>query len=592
MSGKQQGPNSWRVLVVDDDPDVHSVTRLVLKNKLWRDQGFELTSVHSQAEAEELLHRGAVFHVAVVDVVMERQDSGLDLCRTIRTVCPRSTRIVLRTGQAGTVPEETVLNEYDIDYYLHKLDMDPAKLFSVVRACLRSSQDISTLLAYGKQLQSFTKALQHVSTADDLKVFMGEALQFLELKHNCTTVFNYDLGATGDAVIATGKSHRFDDRREEFHAALRRAHHEGLPLMVDHPGPRIGLDERYFAIAFEAREEKHGDADGSVPSAARGAAPPPAPGGLVFVADTALSDNTRRDLAADARLFIENWCIAYSTLRLRERLSREQRMRDEMYQDRLESIAAMVTGVAHELNTPLGVARTAGSMVGNLSDEVLTALPETEAATVAEAVDDLRESVRLMNKNLDRAHRLIQSFRKLSSSQLSDQPTSVDLRSIVDDCVETIGPELKKNAITVSVDADPDTDLVWQGFPGHLSQILVNLLQNAMRYAYEPGTGGPVDIALNRAADDSGFRVTFADHGRGVSEEIKPRMFEPFVTSGRELGGTGLGLAIIQNIVTNLLDGAISCESGPGEGTKFVIDLPLVCKEAAPGTTHDVYALA
>ena len=183
MTGERaEAENCWRILVVDDDPDVHSVTRLVLKNRVWRKQKFELTSVYSQAEAVALLRRKTDFQVAVLDVVMEKQDSGLVLCGLIREMCPRSTKIILRTGQAGLIPEETVLNEYDIDYYMHKLDMSPERLFSVVRACLRSSQDISTLLAYGRQLQSFTRALQHVSTADDLVVFMGEALQFLELK--------------------------------------------------------------------------------------------------------------------------------------------------------------------------------------------------------------------------------------------------------------------------------------------------------------------------------------------------------------------------------------------------------------------------
>ncbi|GGW67395.1 hybrid sensor histidine kinase/response regulator [Streptomyces xantholiticus] len=589
--------NAWRVLVVDDDPDVHAVTRLVLKNKLWRNQGFELTSVHSQAEAESLLASGVSYHVAVVDVVMEKQESGLELCSTIRSTCPRSTRIILRTGQAGSVPEETVLNEYDIDYYLHKLDMDPAKLFSVVRACLRSSQDISTLLAYGKQLQSFTKALQRVSTADDLKVFMGEALQFLELKHNCTAVFNYDLYAESDAVIGTGKSLYLDVQRPRFHAALRAGHEQRLKLMSEHPGPLLGLEDGHYVILFEAREGDGGAAQIPRPAAAAtgNIAVPPALGGLVFVTNAeTISDNARRDLVADARIFIENWCIAYSTLRLRERLAQEQMLRDRMYHDRLESIAAMVTGVAHELNTPLGVARTAGSVIGDLTTEFVSSAVSDGSSAIheEELVSDLSESIRLMNKNLDRAHRLIQSFRSLSTSQMSDQRIETDIKAIIDDCVETIGPELKKGHLSVTVTAAPAEDLRWNGYPGHLSQVLVNLLQNAIRYAYEPGEGGTVTIDISRRPSNGGFRVVFADQGRGVSEEIKPRMFEPFVTSGREIGGTGLGLAIIRNIMANILGGSIVCDTAPGKGTRFVIDLPLVCEEKPSGAMPEAFSLA
>ena len=129
----------WQVLLVDDEQDVHSITGLILKKKRWRRIPFELTSAYSQAEAMEILQNQRDFHVALVDVVMEKDSSGLELCEYIRKHCPSSMRIVLRTGQPGLAPEENILNEYDIDYYLAKSDATPAKLYSVIRACLRSS---------------------------------------------------------------------------------------------------------------------------------------------------------------------------------------------------------------------------------------------------------------------------------------------------------------------------------------------------------------------------------------------------------------------------------------------------------------------
>ncbi|MBE3016059.1 hybrid sensor histidine kinase/response regulator [Microbispora sp. NEAU-D428] len=558
---------TWRVLVIDDDPDVHAVTKLVLKSKTWRNQRFELISAHSQAEATKLLKQDQDFHVALVDVVMEREDSGLELCGVIREICPRSTRIVLRTGQAGIVPEEKVLNEYDIDYYLNKLDMTPEKLFTVVRACLRSSQDISTLLAYGRQLQSFTRALQYMSSVDNLVVFMGETLRFLEVKHNCTTTFNYDLSLGGAAVIRTNPSATMeqDERHLSRSLALKAAHEAGAPLMHEHPGTAFGLDASNLIMIFEAREENSGDA-------AEIAAP--TLGGIVFTMNSGVvSDGARRDLAADARLFIENWCIAFSTLRLRERLNHEQELRNQMYHDRLEGIATMVTGVAHELNTPLGVARTAASAAGEFADELLRNRPGSSPED-DETAASLNEAVRLMNKNLDRAHRLIQSFRKLSASQLSDERVTTDIKVTIEDCMETMSPDLKKHGITARVEAQEGLDLLWNGFPGHLSQVIINLTQNAIKYAYEPGTGGTIDVFIENAPKGDGFRIRFADHGKGVLETIKPRMFDAFVTSGRDTGGTGLGLAIVRNIVTNLLHGSIACDSEVGGGTRFTIDLP------------------
>ncbi|MFI8829329.1 ATP-binding protein [Streptomyces sp. NPDC053431] len=555
------GPE-WRILVVDDDMDVHSVTQLVLKNKKWRNQPFRLRSAYSQAEATEILREDPNFHVALVDVVMEKEDSGLELCRLIRETCPRSTRIVLRTGQPGTVPEEEILNEWDIDYYLHKLDVTPEKLFSVVRACLRSSQDISTLLAYGKQLQSFTRALQYVSTVDDLVVFMGEALRFLELKHNCATTFCYDLTLGESAAITTGRASHEAQHGAADQRAMCLAHDMSTAPMQEFSGESIGLDEGAFVIVFEAREEKlH---EGTNPAA-------PVLGGIAFKMNAGLTESSRRDLAADARLFIENWCIAFSTLRLRDRLSQEQDLRNQMYQDRLESIATMVTGVAHELNTPLGVARTAGSVVTDLSVQLIN---DGDVIQAEEAAADLEEAVRLMNKNLDRAHRLIQSFRQLSASQLSDERVAIGLDDLIRDCLETMGPDLRKHRVTPQLHSSADDDFTWCGYPGHLSQVIINLIQNTIRYAYDPGAGGAVDIYVEKREQINGFRVRFTDYGKGVSNEIKPRMFDAFVTSGREVGGTGLGLAIARNIVVNLLHGEIICESTPGHGTTFSIDLP------------------
>src|SRR5262245_60297887 len=118
-------PLSWNVLVVDDEEDVHSITKIALKRKTWRDRPIEVTSARGGAEAREILISPdrKLFHGAIVDMVMESQDAGLRLCDFVRSVVPRTTRIILRTGQAGAAPTEQVMNDYDIDYYLAKTEV-------------------------------------------------------------------------------------------------------------------------------------------------------------------------------------------------------------------------------------------------------------------------------------------------------------------------------------------------------------------------------------------------------------------------------------------------------------------------------------
>src|SRR5262245_58813160 len=123
----------WRVLIVDDEPDIHAVTDLALKFKQWRNKRFQLSRADSAAEAKELLSKpGNNFQVAMIDVVMETDDAGLRLCEYIRENHPRSLRIILRTGQANVAPEERVLNEYDIDHYLAKSEATPERLVALM----------------------------------------------------------------------------------------------------------------------------------------------------------------------------------------------------------------------------------------------------------------------------------------------------------------------------------------------------------------------------------------------------------------------------------------------------------------------------
>ena len=132
---------NWNILVVDDEADVHTATQLALKYTTWKGRSFQITSAHSGEEATQLLSQDRTaaqnFDVAIVDVVMETDDAGLRLCEFIRQELSRSLRIILRTGQPGVAPEERILNDYDIDYYLSKGEVTKDRLFATVRACLR-----------------------------------------------------------------------------------------------------------------------------------------------------------------------------------------------------------------------------------------------------------------------------------------------------------------------------------------------------------------------------------------------------------------------------------------------------------------------
>jgi signal transduction histidine kinase/DNA-binding response OmpR family regulator len=533
----------WRVLVVDDEKDVHEVTQLALKRRSWRRRRFELVSCYSAREAQELVLRSPAnrFQVALVDVVMETQNAGLELCRFLRAHCPSSLRIVLRTGQPGVAPEEKIINEYDIDSYMAKPEVTPERLYATVRSCLRSSQDIETLLAFSRQLRSFTSALQNISTGADLEIFMNEGLRFLELKHQCSVSFVKSI-AHENATPSVPESR------------VIKAHENNLAVGKLHPLSAIALDAQGYVLPFAVQVE------GSEERVRGG-----------FLVDQIQPGFTVHALENDLTLFMQNWTIAHGAVLLQQRVSREKMLNERMYVERIESIANMVTGVAHEINTPLGVANTANGMIVSLAKEVATTPPGPQLDDV---VKDLMESTELMRKNLERASRLVKSFKQLSSSQLSDERCTSDITAVIHDCIDAMSVDTKKRGITMRTHWDLGEKHSWTGFPGHLSQVIVNLIQNTLRYAYKGEKAGDVDIRLTGDAEK--YTIEFEDYGAGVPPEIFPRMFEAFVTSGREIGGTGLGLAISHNIMTNLLKGNIACTTAVGKGTKFTLVVPRV----------------
>jgi len=426
-----------------------------------------------------------------------------------------------------------------------KPEVTPEKLFSVIRSCLRSSQDIDTLLAFSRQLRSFTAALQTITTEEDLVAFMKEGLKFLDLKHQAQITFvkNIDTLDEGDAL---GE-------------AIQRGHQLGLALGKILPARTVGLAQGYallFAVQVEGTEH-----------VVRGG----------FLVDSTTEGFTAGSLEGDLSLFMQNWTIAYGALMLQQRVAREKMLNERMYIERIESIANMVTGVAHEINTPLGIANTANGMLVTLTEEISRT---PKGAELDELLSDLRESTKLMTNNLDRASRLVRSFKQLSANQLSDERTTCDVGGVITDCLEAMKIEVKRRSIQVRTSWTESDQYPWVGFAGHLSQVIINLLQNALRYAFKTGSSGVIDVRIAEAPGEK-YVIEFEDYGAGVPAAVYPRMFEPFVTSARGQGGTGLGLAISHNIVTNLLRGDIKCTTKEGVGTKFTIVVPKVISEGS-----------
>lgn len=250
-----------------------------------------------------------------------------------------------------------------------------------------------------------------------------------------------------------------------------------------------------------------------------------------------------------------------------------QKVQSEMEIERHRSLAQMVAGVAHEINTPLGIVNVSASMISeNLTPELVAAIPDADIRLVLE---DIVEAAGLMQNNISRANKLIQTFKSISVNQITDTLEKVDLPNLIEEITDLFKIKARQAGIGLRIAIDPALAHVqWLGYPGYLSQILLNLLSNIERYAYPNGIGGQVDIRLQPAAEPAELVLQVEDYGAGMPEEHLNRIFDVFFTTGRDRGGSGLGMAIVHNLITSALQGEIDVTSSPGQGTCFTITLP------------------
>ena len=248
--------------------------------------------------------------------------------------------------------------------------------------------------------------------------------------------------------------------------------------------------------------------------------------------------------------------------------------RGELVQsEKMASLGRMVAGFAHEINTPVGVAVGAVSQHEETLNRIdaLLSTDEVNEAALRSELSSLRLGGALALSNLRRAASLVQSFKRTSIDQSSDEVRTFAMKELIDDVLFSLHNQFKNLPISVKVNCADGLNL--QGAPGVLEQLLTNLLMNAIQHAFDNGRrAGQIDIRADR--DGSDLHLLFADNGVGMSVEHLARVFEPFYTTRRGQGGSGLGLYICYNIVTATLGGSIHCASTPGNGCQFDVRLP------------------
>ncbi|MEM9219865.1 MAG: ATP-binding protein [Cyanobacteria bacterium P01_F01_bin.150] len=251
-----------------------------------------------------------------------------------------------------------------------------------------------------------------------------------------------------------------------------------------------------------------------------------------------------------------------------------QQTEDQLIQtEKMAALGRLVAGIAHEINTPIGIGITATSLLVEKTDAFALRFKDglLKRSEFEKFLATAQQSSEMALKNLERAAELIQSFKRVAIDQSSESKRIFNVKSYLEEILLQLSPKLNATQHTVIIQGDTTLDI--NSFPGAFSQIVTNLVMNSIIHAYTPNDKGTIKLDFHHNVHQ--FIFIYTDNGSGIPAENLGKIFEPFFTTKRRQGGSGLGLHIVYNLVTRKLGGNIRCNSQSGKGTRFTIILPL-----------------
>ena len=253
----------------------------------------------------------------------------------------------------------------------------------------------------------------------------------------------------------------------------------------------------------------------------------------------------------------------------------QQAQRYLVQSEKMAALGGLVAGIAHEINTPLGVSVTAASHLESETRRMQLDLENgdtPEPQKVSAFIQTAGQSGQMILRNLRRADELVKSFKQVAVDQASEQRRTFQLGAYINEVLTSLHPELKRSPHKIELELPEG--VIMDTYPGALYQVMANLIMNSLTHAWEPDQSGTIHVGASSEGDK--VRITYVDDGMGMPEEVADQMFDPFFTTRRGQGGSGLGLHIVYNLVTRVLRGDIEADTAPGKGLRFELTLPRI----------------
>jgi len=240
--------------------------------------------------------------------------------------------------------------------------------------------------------------------------------------------------------------------------------------------------------------------------------------------------------------------------------------------EKMAALGGLVAGVAHEINTPIGVGVTAASILSDRIDQfnVEYQRGQLKRSSLDELLSDAKESSDMILRNLRRASELVRNFKQVAVDQSGEARRKFELKAYLEELSQSLLPQLKRDHHKIIIQANEKINL--DSYPGLLAQVMTNLIMNSVIHGFKGRTEGKIHILLELA--EGKVSIDYEDNGVGLNDEQREKVFEPFYTTVRGSGGSGLGMSIGYNLVVNKLKGTIACVDS-SNGAHFKISFPV-----------------